>query len=352
MHGGGAVLPAGDPRRAAIVAWIAGWRRAAPAAAAASRRGGTRRARAPAAPPPPRRPPRLRPPRATGGPAPPAGLPFGFMLNGRFDLDYERRQFTGNPFDDGERERAAQLPPLPLPVARHGRRSRAASRSRCSRCSSGRRTAACPALPAPRAADRRGRQDRRAVRRRSALSTRATAAWRASISRCCPSSGRWRARPRTCSSQRRALGAHRRSLRRARLRAAARRRRRSTCRTISRPTDDVEARRGEPPRRRLDGSLSAWYSAYYNPLGFGRRLFMQAIDVTSGGRAASRCSATSASAPASCAPTSRAAAPGVGGVGLRLLRLRRLPAAPLLPDRLALPAVPAGAAHLQQPPRA
>jgi hypothetical protein len=25
---------------------------------------------------------------------------------------------------------------------------------------------------------------------------------------------------------------------------------------------------------------SAWYSAYYNPLGFGRRLFMQAVDVT------------------------------------------------------------------------
>ena len=26
--------------------------------------------------------------------------------------------------------------------------------------------------------------------------------------------------------------------------------------------------------------LSAWYSAYFNPLGFGRRLFMQAIDLT------------------------------------------------------------------------
>jgi hypothetical protein len=25
---------------------------------------------------------------------------------------------------------------------------------------------------------------------------------------------------------------------------------------------------------------SAWYSAYYNPLGFGRRLFMQAVDIT------------------------------------------------------------------------
>ena len=26
--------------------------------------------------------------------------------------------------------------------------------------------------------------------------------------------------------------------------------------------------------------VSAWYSTYYNPLGFGRRLFMQALDVT------------------------------------------------------------------------
>ena len=26
--------------------------------------------------------------------------------------------------------------------------------------------------------------------------------------------------------------------------------------------------------------VSAWYSAYYNPLGFGRRLFMQALDLT------------------------------------------------------------------------
>jgi hypothetical protein len=28
-------------------------------------------------------------------------LPFGFMLNGRFSVDYERRDFTGSPFADG-----------------------------------------------------------------------------------------------------------------------------------------------------------------------------------------------------------------------------------------------------------
>jgi len=33
--------------------------------------------------------------------APGFALPFGFMLNGRFSLEYERRQFTGGPFADG-----------------------------------------------------------------------------------------------------------------------------------------------------------------------------------------------------------------------------------------------------------
>ena len=44
------------------------------------------------------------------------------------------------------------------------------------------------------------------------------------------------------------------------------------------PADDVKLGWGN----RLGaayGPLSAWYSTYYNPLGFGRRLFMQAIDV-------------------------------------------------------------------------
>ena len=42
-------------------------------------------------------------PPAAPSPHPPGGgvgLPFGLMLNGRFDLDYERRKFTGSPFDD------------------------------------------------------------------------------------------------------------------------------------------------------------------------------------------------------------------------------------------------------------
>jgi mono/diheme cytochrome c family protein len=94
MHAGGAPLPAGDPRRAAIVAWIAGLAAPSPVAAPAP---GSPRAPAPAsgvpaaaAPPPP-------PPSAA--PAAGLGLPLGFMLNGRFDLNYERRQFNGNPFD-------------------------------------------------------------------------------------------------------------------------------------------------------------------------------------------------------------------------------------------------------------
>src|SRR5207302_840231 len=47
---------------------------------------------APAAPPPP-----------PAAPHAPGGLPLsgGFLLNGRFDLSYERRQFSGNPFADG-----------------------------------------------------------------------------------------------------------------------------------------------------------------------------------------------------------------------------------------------------------
>ena len=45
------------------------------------------------------------------------------------------------------------------------------------------------------------------------------------------------------------------------------------------PEDDVKLGWGN----RLGAAwrfVSAWYSAYYNPLGFGRRLFMQAFDVT------------------------------------------------------------------------
>jgi len=96
MHAGGAPLPAGDPRRAAIVVWIAGL--AAPPVADAT----------PSAPGAPvivagptvavTAPPAAAPP-PSAGPPPGLALPFGFLLNGRFDLNYERRRFTGGPFD-------------------------------------------------------------------------------------------------------------------------------------------------------------------------------------------------------------------------------------------------------------
>ena len=98
--------------------------------------------------------------------------------------------------------------------------------------------------------------------------------------------------------------------------------------------------------------VSAWYSAYYNPLGFGRRLFMQAFDLTD--LAAARhpgARSTSAWARACCAPTSRAAAPGVGGVGFDYydfadyLQLRYYPTDWLYVQYRH------GAADLQQPPR-
>jgi hypothetical protein len=98
MHAGGAPLPTGDPRQAAIAAWIAALAAPPPGATPVPGVPGAPVAPAPAsgvaaaaAPPPP--PPSAGPP---GG----FGLPFGFMLNGRFDLNYERRQFTGNPFGD------------------------------------------------------------------------------------------------------------------------------------------------------------------------------------------------------------------------------------------------------------
>jgi len=94
MHGGGAVLPPGDARMATILAWAHSL--AAPAAPAHA--GAAPGATPPttAAPPPAASPP---PPSPPGHGAPEGlALPLGFMLDGRFSLDYERRQFTGNPF--------------------------------------------------------------------------------------------------------------------------------------------------------------------------------------------------------------------------------------------------------------
>ncbi|MES1206860.1 MAG: hypothetical protein ABUS79_13060 [Pseudomonadota bacterium] len=97
MHGGGAPLPAGDARRTAILAWIAGLATPPPAVGPGPTAQGALAppavARTGAAVPPPAAPP------PTASSPPGIGLPLGFLLNGRFDLNYERRQFDGNPFD-------------------------------------------------------------------------------------------------------------------------------------------------------------------------------------------------------------------------------------------------------------
>jgi hypothetical protein len=93
LHGGGVVLREDDPRRALLVSWAETF--AAPAAptiprtdviTSASRAAGARTAATE---------PSLH--AGTG----PITLPWGFFLNGRFDLNYERHQFSGNPFADG-----------------------------------------------------------------------------------------------------------------------------------------------------------------------------------------------------------------------------------------------------------
>jgi hypothetical protein len=98
MHGGGAPVPSGDPRLAQIIAWVHGLAGPPPAGASGAAVA-VAGAPAMAAPVPPPLAPPPGPPGPLGAP-PGAGLPLplGFMLNGRFDLNYERRQFTGNPF--------------------------------------------------------------------------------------------------------------------------------------------------------------------------------------------------------------------------------------------------------------
>jgi hypothetical protein len=97
MHGGGPVLPPGDPRLATIAAWVRGL---APAEIAAPT---PAPGVAVGAPPPPATAPVPAGPLGHPGRGGPPGLalPLGFMLDGRFSLDYERRQFTGDPFGEG-----------------------------------------------------------------------------------------------------------------------------------------------------------------------------------------------------------------------------------------------------------
>jgi hypothetical protein len=102
LHGGGVVLPPGDPRLAALLAWV-------DASTKSSTKSDPSGVPSPGAPP--AQPVALVVPAApTPGPhgsygphGPVAGLvlPGGFMLNGRFDLVYERREFSNNPFADG-----------------------------------------------------------------------------------------------------------------------------------------------------------------------------------------------------------------------------------------------------------
>jgi mono/diheme cytochrome c family protein len=92
LHGGGVVLPPNDPRLAMLVAWIGS---VAPKPVA------------PVEPTPSTRPApeaevAAAPAVLPAAPHAPNGLPLvgGFLLNGRFDLAYERHQFSGDPFAD------------------------------------------------------------------------------------------------------------------------------------------------------------------------------------------------------------------------------------------------------------
>jgi hypothetical protein len=95
LHGGGVVLPPNDPRLATLVAWVESV---------------STKTVAPVEPTPATRPdpaaPKAElaaaPPVPAAAPHAPNGLPLagGFLLNGRFDLAYERHQFSGDPFAD------------------------------------------------------------------------------------------------------------------------------------------------------------------------------------------------------------------------------------------------------------
>jgi hypothetical protein len=106
MHAGGAVLKPGSPEQALLLDWVTAGalERPAPAAVAAT---GAQPATAATVPVPPVALPSAPVVAASAPPSPHhpgaggVGLPFGLMLNGRFDLNYERLNFTGSPFSDG-----------------------------------------------------------------------------------------------------------------------------------------------------------------------------------------------------------------------------------------------------------
>lgn len=96
MHGGGAVLPAGDPRARQLADWARSVTVAPPPAPAAS---GPPAAATTAPPPAPEGTARAA--ASPHGSAGPVRLPLDFALDGRFDLAYERQQFDGDPFAGG-----------------------------------------------------------------------------------------------------------------------------------------------------------------------------------------------------------------------------------------------------------
>jgi hypothetical protein len=94
-HAGGAPWPPGSPAHDRVLAWIQDGARPTenePARAEPAPIAAPPAAPAPAAPPPAP----AAPPHAAG-----LQLPAGFALDGRFDLALERRAFSGDPFADG-----------------------------------------------------------------------------------------------------------------------------------------------------------------------------------------------------------------------------------------------------------
>jgi hypothetical protein len=97
-HGGGVVFAAGSPGHATLVAWIAAGAPATQAPAASAKVAAdvppvsvVASPVSPAAASAPASPPAPPPPSAPAHAHPGLGLPLGFQLNGRFDLAYERR---------------------------------------------------------------------------------------------------------------------------------------------------------------------------------------------------------------------------------------------------------------------
>ncbi len=108
-----------------------------------------------------------------GGPGGPGGaglaLPLGFMLNGRFSLDYERRQFSGDPFESPSVNALRSYHHF-LFLSRDAAGDPCGLSVEVLTLQFWEAHCRVPGLPASAPADGGGRQDRRALRRRPALS--------------------------------------------------------------------------------------------------------------------------------------------------------------------------------------